>query len=143
MDECTSGFRQTLGGIHKNYNVNPDIITYGKAIVRLCNYYTIVGNNKVMKACDETFISSTGQENRVIAALETIKIMKKKNLEKLKKRQIYKTEVEGNCKKHNLEIAFGIDSIPQFKFKKNNNILKHFNRSNVKKNILANNTIYT
>ena len=59
FDECTSGFRQTLGGIHKNYNVNPDIITYGKAIGNGYAITAIVGNNKVMKACDETFISST------------------------------------------------------------------------------------
>ena len=57
FDECTSGFRQTLGGIHKNYNVNPDIVTYGKTIGNGYAITAIVGNNKVMKACDETFIS--------------------------------------------------------------------------------------
>ena len=32
FDECTSGFRQTLGGLHKKYKVNPDICIFGKAI---------------------------------------------------------------------------------------------------------------
>ena len=47
-------------------------------------------------------------------------------------------------KNHNLEIEiFGINSIPQFKFKKNNNILKTYVTDQMlKKNILANNTIY-
>ena len=84
FDECTSGFRQTLGGIHKNYNVNPDIITYGKAIGNGYAITAIVGNNKVMKACDETFISSTFWSERIglVAALETIKIMKKEKFGK-------------------------------------------------------------
>ena len=25
FDECTSGFRETLGGLHKKYNVEPDL----------------------------------------------------------------------------------------------------------------------
>ena len=32
FDECSSGFRQTFGGLHKLYNVNPDIATFGKAL---------------------------------------------------------------------------------------------------------------
>ena len=32
FDECTSGFRQSYGGLHKIYNVEPDIVTFGKAI---------------------------------------------------------------------------------------------------------------
>ena len=33
FDECTSGFRETLGGLHKKYSVNPDIAIFGKALV--------------------------------------------------------------------------------------------------------------
>ena len=25
FDECTSGFRETFGGIHQKYNITPDI----------------------------------------------------------------------------------------------------------------------
>ena len=32
FDECTSGFRQSYGGLHQIYNVEPDIVTFGKAI---------------------------------------------------------------------------------------------------------------
>ena len=32
FDECTSGFRETFGGIHKKYKVNPDIAMFGKAL---------------------------------------------------------------------------------------------------------------
>ena len=33
FDECTTGFRQTFGGIYKMFNVKPDILVLGKALV--------------------------------------------------------------------------------------------------------------
>lgn len=148
FDECTSGFRQTLGGIHKNYNVEPDIVTYGKAIGNGYAITAIVGKKKIMKACDETFISSTFWSERIgfVAALETIKIMKKGQIwKKIKiKGQYIKKKWMEIAKKNNLKIdVFGIDSIPQFKFKNNNNLLKtYITDQMLKKNILANNMIY-
>ena len=32
FDECTSGFRETFGGIHKKYDVSPDMALFGKAL---------------------------------------------------------------------------------------------------------------
>ena len=32
FDECTSGFRETYGGLHYKYGVIPDIVIYGKAL---------------------------------------------------------------------------------------------------------------
>ena len=32
FDECTSGFRETNGGLHKKYNITPDLATFGKAL---------------------------------------------------------------------------------------------------------------
>ena len=32
FDECTSGFRQNFGGLHKYYNVTPDLAIFGKAL---------------------------------------------------------------------------------------------------------------
>ena len=91
-----------------------------------------------MKACEDTFVSSTFWSERIglVAALETIKIMRKeKTWKKIEEKGKYiKKKWKEIAKNHNLEIEiFGINSIPQFKFKKNNNILKTFNRSNVKK----------
>ena len=42
FDECTSGFRETFGGLHKKYNVEPDMAMFGKA---LGNGYPITTNN--------------------------------------------------------------------------------------------------
>ena len=30
FDECTSGFRETFGGLHKKYGVEPDMAMYVK-----------------------------------------------------------------------------------------------------------------
>ena len=32
FDECSSGFRETLGGLHKKFRVYPDMCMYGKAL---------------------------------------------------------------------------------------------------------------
>ena len=32
FDECTTGFRETFGGYHKKFNVNPDIVILSKAL---------------------------------------------------------------------------------------------------------------
>ena len=40
FDECTSGFRQNFGGMHKIYKINPDLAVYGKS---LGNGFAITG----------------------------------------------------------------------------------------------------
>ncbi len=50
FDECTSGFRQTFGGLHTLYGVEPDMAMFGKA---LGNGYAItaaIGKREVMEA---------------------------------------------------------------------------------------------
>ena len=46
FDECTSGFRQSYGGIFQDYNLTPDIVTYGKAIGNGYALTAIVGKKK-------------------------------------------------------------------------------------------------
>jgi glutamate-1-semialdehyde 2,1-aminomutase len=77
FDECTSGFRQTFGGLHKLYGVEPDIAMFGKA---LGNGYAItaaIGRREVMEAAQRTFISSTFWTERIgpTAALKTLEVM--------------------------------------------------------------------
>ncbi|MCR9242067.1 MAG: aminotransferase class III-fold pyridoxal phosphate-dependent enzyme [Rhodobiaceae bacterium] len=77
FDECTSGFRQTDGGLHKLYGVEPDMAMFGKA---MGNGYAItgtIGRREVMEAAQATFISSTFWTERIgpVAALKTIEVM--------------------------------------------------------------------
>lgn len=79
FDECTSGFRETFGGLHKKYDVEPDMAMFGKA---LGNGYAItatIGRRKVMEAAQSTFISSTFWTERIgpAAALKTLEVMER------------------------------------------------------------------
>ena len=79
FDECTSGFRETFGGLHKKYGVEPDMAKFGKA---LGNGYAItatIGRREIMEAAQSTFISSTFWTERIgpSAALKTLEIMER------------------------------------------------------------------
>jgi len=77
FDECTSGFRQSFGGIHKNYGVEPDIAIFGKALGNGYAITAIVGRREIMEAAQATFISSTFWTERMgpTAALATLEVM--------------------------------------------------------------------
>lgn len=79
FDECTSGFRQTFGGLHKMYGVEPDMAMFGKA---LGNGYAItatIGRREIMEAAQSTFISSTFWTERIgpAAGLKTLEVMER------------------------------------------------------------------
>ncbi len=79
FDECTSGFRQTFGGLHKLYGVEPDMAVFGKA---LGNGYAItaaIGRREIMEAAQTTFISSTFWTERTgpTAGLKTLEVMER------------------------------------------------------------------
>ena len=77
FDECTSGFRQTFGGLHKMYGVEPDMAMFGKALGNGYAITGIIGRREVMEAAQSTFISSTFWTERIgpTAALATLKVM--------------------------------------------------------------------
>jgi glutamate-1-semialdehyde 2,1-aminomutase len=77
VDEITSGFRMTDGGVYKLNGFEPDIVVYGKAMGNGFAISAIVGKTEVMEMAQESFISSTFWTERVgfVAALETINIM--------------------------------------------------------------------
>jgi glutamate-1-semialdehyde aminotransferase/spore coat polysaccharide biosynthesis protein SpsF (cytidylyltransferase family) len=127
FDECTSGFRQTFGGLHKFYKVNPDIAIFGKALGNGYAINAIIGKRSVMESAKSTFISSTFWTERIgpTAALETIKIM-----ENIKSWEIIsnignkiKKNWELISNKNNVKIDIrGIDAIPNFSFKSKNSL---------------------
>ena len=148
FDECTSGFRETYGGLHSKYDVFPDMIIYGKALGNGYAITAILGRKKIMQATQNTFLSSTFWSERIgfVAGLETLKVMKqKKTWITIKRNGQYIMDGWQNlAKKNNIEIEiFGFKSIPQFRFSKDNNLLKTFiTHEMLKKNYLASNVIY-
>ncbi len=77
FDECTSGFRETFGGLHKKYGVDPDMATFGKAMGNGYSITAIIGKREVMEAAQTSFISSTFWTERIgpAAALATLSFM--------------------------------------------------------------------
>jgi glutamate-1-semialdehyde aminotransferase/spore coat polysaccharide biosynthesis protein SpsF (cytidylyltransferase family) len=149
FDECTSGFRETFGGLHLKYKVNPDLATFGKALGNGYAINAIIGSSAVMHYVESTFISSTFWTERIgsVAALKTLDVMEKinswqtiTNLGKKIKNKWLMTAL-----KYNLKINIqGLDALPRFNFKSNNNLkYKTFiTQEFLKRNILASNFIY-
>ncbi|MDB9998556.1 aminotransferase class III-fold pyridoxal phosphate-dependent enzyme [Alphaproteobacteria bacterium] len=79
FDECTSGFRETFGGLHKKYGVEPDIAMFGKALGNGYGITATIGRREVMEAAQSTFISSTFWTERIgpTAALKTLEVMER------------------------------------------------------------------
>ena len=79
FDECTSGFRETNGGIFKKYGVEPDMTVFGKTIANGYALTAVVGKREIMEAAQNTFISSTFWTERIgpAAALKTMEVMER------------------------------------------------------------------
>ena len=79
FDECSSGFRQSFGGLHKIYGVNPDMAWFGKAIGNGYGISAIIGKRVIMDSAQNSFISSTFWTERSgpTAALKTLELMEK------------------------------------------------------------------
>ena len=79
FDECTSGFRETFGGLHLKYGVDPDLAMFGKALGNGYAISAVIGRADVMMAAEETFISSTFWTERIgpSAALATLDEMER------------------------------------------------------------------
>ena len=95
FDECTSGFRQTFGGLHKMFGVEPDMAMFGKALGNGYAITAVLGKRSVMEAAQNTFISSTFWTERIgpTAALATLDVMEQtKSWEIITKMGSYITE---------------------------------------------------
>jgi len=79
FDECTSGFRETFGGLHKKYSVEPDMAMFGKAMGNGYAITAVIGRREIMEEAQSTFISSTFWTERIgpTAALKTLEIMER------------------------------------------------------------------
>jgi glutamate-1-semialdehyde 2,1-aminomutase len=77
FDECTSGFRQVLGGHHLVHGVEPDVAILGKTLGNGYAINAVIGREAVMRAAERTFISSTFWTERIgpTAALAALDAM--------------------------------------------------------------------
>ena len=149
FDECTSGFRETFGGLHKKYEIEPDIAIFGKALGNGYAITAIIGRANIMEAAQTSFISSTFWTERIgpSAALKTLEVMEKNESwnkitetgKKIRKRW----EILG--RKFNLNLNFfGLDSLSGFSFNSQNALAYKtlITQEMLKKGYLAGTSIY-
>lgn len=116
FDELFTGFRWSIGGAQKYFNVTPDLACFGKAAANGYPVSFVAGKKEIMKKFEEVFFSSTyGGETLSLAAI-------KATINKLKKEDVYlhiekwgsylKTGIEGLIKKHKLENYISIMGYP-------------------------------
>lgn len=149
FDECTSGFRQTFGGIHLDYDVEPDMAMFGKTLGNGYAITSVLGKEKVMQAAQSSFISSSFWTERIgfKAALKTLEVMEEsQSWVKISKtgESIGKLWQELG-EKHELEIeVFGIPALNKFKIN-SPNWMKYktlISQEMLKKGFLAANIVY-
>jgi glutamate-1-semialdehyde 2,1-aminomutase len=149
FDECTSGFRQTFGGLHKMYGVEPDMAMFGKA---LGNGYAItatIGRREIMEAAQSTFISSTFWTERIgpTAALKTLEVMERvKSWEKITQTGLtIRQRWQQLADKHGLKIDhWGLPALTGFSFQGANALAYKtlITQEMLEKGYLAGNSVY-
>lgn len=149
FDECTSGFRETFGGLHKKYGVEPDMAMFGKA---LGNGYAItgtIGRREVMEAAQSTFISSTFWTERIgpTAALKTLEVMERvKSWDTITQTGLQiRQRWQKLADKHGLKINhWGLPSLTGFTFESQNALAYKtlVTQEMLAKGYLASNSIY-
>ena len=122
FDECTSGFRETLGGLHKKYGVEPDMAMFGKALGNGYAITAVIGKREIMESAQNTFISSTFWTERIgpTAALKTLEIMEReRSWEKITSTGLYiRKKWQELADKYNLKIDhWGLPALTGFSFR--------------------------
>ena len=149
FDECTSGFRENFGGLHKKYKVSPDICIFGKALGNGYPINAVIGKREVMENATKSFISSTFWTERIgpAAAIKTMEIMEKEKSWKYLSK--YGNEIKKTWKEiahlHKIKLIIeGLDAIPIFSFDHADHLkFKTFLTQEMLDNkIMATNTVY-
>ena len=149
FDECTSGFRETFGGLHKKYDVEPDLAVFAKA---LGNGYAIsacIGRQKYMQAAQQTFISSTFWTERIgpTAALKTLEVMEREKSWQIitKIGSNISSQWQGLADKYELDInTWGLPALSGYTFNLPNALSYKtlITQEMLKKGYLAANSVY-
>ncbi len=149
FDECTSGFRETFGGIHKKYGVEPDIAMFGKAMGNGYAITAVVGRREVMEAAQSTFISSTFWTERIgpTAALKTLEVMERERSWEVITNigSNIRTKIEALADRYQLGIqSWGLPALTGYTFDSNQAIQYKtlVTQEMLKKGFLASNSTY-
>lgn len=149
FDEVSAGFRLCCGGAHLALNVTPDMITMGKALSNGYPMAAILGKQNMMKAAQDTFISSTYWTERIglTASVATICKYRDKKVENHLDYigQAVKEGLRKAAEKHGVPIVIsGINPMVHFEFQYKEPLLykTFFTQEMLKKGFLATTAVY-
>ena len=119
FDECTSGFRETFGGLHLKYGVDPDLTVLGKTLGNGYAITAVLGTKPVMLSSQATFISSTFFTERLgyVAALAVLDEMEQTRSWEVisQKGAMFKSRMSTLFAKHGLDVDInGMDALVSF-----------------------------
>jgi len=149
FDECTSGFRETYGGLHKKFGVEPDMAMFGKALGNGYAVTAVIGRREIMESAQTSFISSTFWTERIgsVAALKCLEIMERdRSWETITQTGLkIRAGWQKLAEKYNLPIIHtGLPALAGFSFKLDNS-LKYktlITQEMLKKGYLAGTSVY-
>ncbi len=143
MDEISAGFRICCGGAHLKLGWQPDIAVFSKALGNGFPISAVIGKEWVMKAAQDSFISSTNWTERIgpAAALAMIEKFQREHVHR--HLVMFGEKIEDGWKqiatRHHLDISIsGIKPMQHFKFAENNNINRaYYTQEMAKRGFLA------
>tara|TARA_B100000579_G_scaffold437862_1_gene469532 strand:+ start:3409 stop:4710 length:1302 start_codon:yes stop_codon:yes gene_type:complete len=149
VDEITSGWRSSRGGVYKKLNIKPDLVVYGKGLGNGYPISCIVGKKKYMQVTNKSFVSSTAWTERTgfVAANATIDYFVKKNVNQhINKIGLF---IKNNwlklARKHKLNLRVSeVTPLCTFflDYKNSDELYTLFTKEMLKKKIIASNSIY-
>lgn len=149
FDECTSGFRETFGGIHIKFNVTPDMCMFGKALGNGYAITSVIGKRNVMEAAQKSFISSTFWTERIgpTAGITTLNVMEEERSWEVITEQGSKIQQGWTELNNSLDLKIKISGIPALssftiESKEWLKCKTFIAQEMLKNNILASNTVY-
>ncbi|MEK7201304.1 MAG: aminotransferase class III-fold pyridoxal phosphate-dependent enzyme [Patescibacteria group bacterium] len=150
FDEISIGWKETVGGSHLMYKVNPDIAVFSKGMSNGYPMAAIIGKRKVMESAQDTFISSTYWTESIgpAAALATIKKIKRLNVPRhlIRIGTLANSGLKRLSKKHGINVQIGGTATMgffSFEYGPLSNAVKTlFTQEMLKRGILAANRFY-
>ena len=150
VDEITTGWRETSGGLYKLLGLKPGIVVYGKSLGNGYAISAIVGTKKYMNNANKTFVSSVSWTERVglTAGLSVIDYFTKKKVSKhlVKIGKMIKEGWIKSAKNNEIDIELGeLKTIPTFRFRYENyneKLYTVFTNLMLKEKYLATNAVY-
>jgi len=108
FDEMKTGFRLSIGGAQKYYNVTPDLAIFGKGIANGFPISALAGKKYLMEQLEDENVFLSGsyatEKSSIFASLKTIEILERKDTIKhiWETGEMLKKGIDNLITKHNL-----------------------------------------